>query len=143
MRPRLLQDIVATVPGKRVLVIGDGMLDECIWGEARRISPQAPIPVVETRRRTYMPGGAGNTAANVASLGGQARLGGVVGSDHHATTLSEARQQNGIETMGLVVDEGRPTTTKTRIVAHNQQVVRLDCEECASLPPRLEDALLH
>jgi rfaE bifunctional protein kinase chain/domain len=143
MRHRPLQDIVAAFPGKRILVIGDVMLDEFIWGEVRRISPEAPVPVVEARRRTYMPGGAGNAAANVVSLGGQALLGGVVGLDHHATKLSEALQQNGIETMGLVVDESRPTTTKTRIVAHNQQVVRVDCEERVPLPARLEGALLQ
>src|SRR5262245_49503368 len=70
MRDRNLQDIVTALPGKRVLVIGDVMLDEYIWGEVRRISPEAPVPVVEARRRTYMPGGAGNTAANVVSLSG-------------------------------------------------------------------------
>src|SRR5262245_23120098 len=78
------QEIVAAFPGKRVLVIGDVMLDEYIWGEVRRISPEAPVPVVEARRSTYAPGGAGNTAANVVSLGGQAMLGGVVGRDYQA-----------------------------------------------------------
>jgi D-glycero-beta-D-manno-heptose-7-phosphate kinase len=143
MRHRLLEEVVAAFPGKRVLVIGDVMLDEYVWGEVRRISPEAPVPVVEARRRTYMPGGAGNTAANVVGLGGQAVLGGVVGRDHQAAKLSEALQQNGIETAGLIVDEGRPTTIKTRIVAHNQQVVRVDCEERTPLPARLEDTLLQ
>jgi D-glycero-beta-D-manno-heptose-7-phosphate kinase len=143
MRHRLPQEIVAAFPGKRVLVIGDVMLDEYIWGEVRRISPEAPVPVVEARRRTYMPGGAGNTAANVVSLGGQAMLGGVVGRDYQAVKLSEALQQNGIEAAGLVVDEARPTTTKTRIVAHSQQVVRVDCEERTPLPAHLEDTVLQ
>src|SRR5512134_3931616 len=105
MRYRRLQDIVTAFPDKRVLVIGDVMLDEYIWGEVRRISPEAPVPVVEARRRTYMPGGAGNTAANVVSLSGQALLGGVVGRDHQATRLSEALQQSGIESRGIIVDE--------------------------------------
>jgi D-beta-D-heptose 7-phosphate kinase/D-beta-D-heptose 1-phosphate adenosyltransferase len=143
MSYRGLQDIVTALPGKRVLVIGDVMLDEYIWGEVRRISPEAPVPVVEARRRTYIPGGAANTAANVVSLSGQAMLGGVVGRDHQASRLSEALQVGGIESLGLIVDEDRPTTTKTRIVAHSQQVVRVDSEACTPLAAELEDTLLQ
>lgn len=82
MNENSLRDSLAAFPGKCVLIIGDVMLDEYIWGNVRRISPEAPVPVVEAQRRTYVPGGAGNTAANVISLGGTALLGGVVGRDN-------------------------------------------------------------
>ena len=135
--------LAAAFRGQRVLVLGDIMLDEYIWGEVRRISPEAPVPVVEMSRRTYVPGGESNTAANVAALGGQPYLLGVVGEDYHANCLREALTRSGIDHLGLCVDETRLTTTKTRIVAHSQQVVRLDCEQRTSLSARLEDELLR
>jgi D-beta-D-heptose 7-phosphate kinase/D-beta-D-heptose 1-phosphate adenosyltransferase len=131
-----MHDLLAALPGHSILIIGDVMLDEYIWGEVRRISPEAPVPVVEIRRRTYAPGGAANTAANVTSLGGRALLGGVVGQDYQAAQLRAVLQEHKIDATGLVVDDGRPTTTKTRIVAHNQQVVRVDSEQ--RLPLRRE-----
>jgi D-beta-D-heptose 7-phosphate kinase/D-beta-D-heptose 1-phosphate adenosyltransferase len=123
-----LTRLFAAFPHQCVLVIGDVMLDEYIWGEVRRISPEAPVPVVEMQRRTYVPGGAANTAANVVSLGGAARLGGVVGRDSAAEQLAAALRQGGVAADGLISCEGRQTTTKTRIIAHNQQVVRVDFE---------------
>lgn len=143
MTERVLQDILVTLSGKRVLVIGDVMLDEYIWGEVQRISPEAPVPVVEIRRRTFVPGGTANAAANVVSLGGRAWLGGVVGRDHQAATLCETLKQCGIDADGLVSDDTRPTTTKTRIVAHGQQVVRVDTEVRAPLRSELEEAILR
>jgi rfaE bifunctional protein kinase chain/domain len=119
------------------------MLDEYIWGEVRRISPEAPVPVVEVHRRIYVPGGAANAAANVVSLGGGALLGGVVGPDHAAAKLAETLIQYGMDCEGLIVDHERPTTTKTRIVAKNQQVVRVDSEQRTALPIHLEDVLLR
>src|SRR5262245_23530139 len=115
--------------GKRVLVLGDVMLDEYIWGDVARISPEAPVPVVEMRRRTDAPGGAANAAANVVSLGGRALLGGVIGADHAAERLQEALARHGVRCDGLITDPDRPTTCKTRVVAHSQQVVRVDCEQ--------------
>ncbi len=143
MREKALRDIVTAFPGKRVLIVGDVMLDEYIWGEVRRISPEAPVPVVEIRRRVYLPGGAANTAANVVGLGGRAMLGGVVGRDHQAEELRNALTQIGVEFDGLVVDDQRSTTTKTRIVAHNQHVVRVDSEQRVPLRADLEDMLLQ
>lgn len=142
MSERLLA-LVERFVGQTVLILGDVMLDEYIWGEVRRISPEAPVPVVELRRRTYVPGGAANTAANVVSLGGRARLGGVVGQDHQAKALDEALRQHGVDAEGLLVDDERPTTTKTRIVAHSQQVVRVDSEQSVPLRIELEDTLLR
>lgn len=142
MGDKALLDILNAFPGKCVLIVGDVMLDEYIWGEVQRISPEAPVPVVEVRRRTYAPGGAANTAANVASLGGRALLGGVVGRDDQAERLRQALRQAGVDADGLFVDADRPTTTKTRIVAHSQQVVRVDTEQRMPLPVELEDTLL-
>jgi rfaE bifunctional protein kinase chain/domain len=136
-------DLLAAFASKRVLIVGDVMLDEYIWGEVERISPEAPVPVVEIRRQTCVPGGAANTAANVVSLGGQALLGGVVGRDQQADKLEQALRQRGVVAEGIVVDDGRPTTTKTRIVAHNQQVLRVDAERRAPLRIELENALLR
>lgn len=138
-----LMELLNRLPGKVVLIIGDIMLDEFVWGDARRISPEAPVLVVDMRRRTHVPGGAGNTATNVASLGGEAMLAGVVGSDHNANYLRQALIHERVSPAGLLVDESRATTTKSRVIAHNQQVVRVDCEERRPLAQALEDQLLH
>ena len=128
--------------GTRVLVVGDAMLDEYVWGEVRRVSPEAPVTVVEMRRRTWVPGGAANAAANVVSLGGRAWLAAVVGRDPQAGWLTAVLGQHGVDVSGLVVDGRRPTTLKTRIVAHSQQVVRVDTETRAPLPAAVERRLL-
>lgn len=138
-----LTDLVTALSGRCILIVGDVMLDEYVWGEVRRISPEAPVPVVDARRRTYAAGGAANTAANVASLGGRALLGGVVGRDQQAEQLRQALRQHEVDAEGLIVDLDRPTTAKTRIVAQNQQVVRVDTEARIPLAVELEDALLE
>jgi D-beta-D-heptose 7-phosphate kinase/D-beta-D-heptose 1-phosphate adenosyltransferase len=142
MKDHAVCSLLSSFAGKRVLVLGDVMLDEYVWGEARRISPEAPVLVVESQRRTYVAGGAGNAAANVVALGGQALLCGVAGNDHQAEQLRDALVQGGVGVEGLFTEPGRTTTTKTRIIAHQQQVVRLDCEHRAPLPVLLEDRLL-
>ena len=134
---------LARLSGRSVLVVGDVMLDEYVWGNVRRISQEAPVPVVEMCRRTRAPGGAANAAANVIALGGKAVLGGVVGRDRQAEQLCESLVERGVETGGLVADDGRPTTTKTRIVAHGQQIVRVDHERPTPLSARVEDVLLQ
>src|SRR5206468_2479120 len=118
-----LPDLLAAFPGRRVLVLGDVMLDEYIWGEVRRISPEAPVPVVEVERRSFVPGGAANTAANVAALGGRPVLVSVVGQDYAAAMLQEVLARNGTGADGLCADPARATITKSRIVAHSQQVM--------------------
>jgi D-beta-D-heptose 7-phosphate kinase/D-beta-D-heptose 1-phosphate adenosyltransferase len=142
MNERALADLAADFAGRRVLVIGDLMLDEYVWGEVRRISPEAPVPVVEVKRRTFAPGGASNTAANVVALGGSPLVFGVVGADGAGDRLRAALEQSGIGVDGVCVDAGRATTSKTRIVAHSQQMVRMDCEERAPLSAGLEEELL-
>jgi D-glycero-beta-D-manno-heptose-7-phosphate kinase len=119
---------LSTLPGATVLVLGDVMLDEYVWGEVQRISPEAPVPVVEVRTRTHVPGGAANAAAGVVALRGRALLGGVVGDDPAAAALRETLTTADVQTDGIATDPQRPTTTKTRVIAHAQQVVRTDSE---------------
>jgi rfaE bifunctional protein kinase chain/domain len=113
--------------GHRVLVLGDLMLDEYLRGEVHRISPEAPVPVLEVRERERRLGGAANTAANIQHLGGVASLVGVVGDDSGAAALRDKLKHAGV-TAHTCVDPDRPTTRKTRLVAHVQQIVRIDDE---------------
>ncbi len=134
--------LIESVSGKSVLVVGDVMLDEYVWTQARRISAEAPVPVLEVQSRSYHPGGAANVAANIAALGGRPSLVGVLGGDDAGKRLTAVLRERGIATDGLVTDPARPTTTKTRLVAHNQQVARLDTEARMPLPLPLEQRLL-
>jgi len=118
----------------RILVVGDIMLDQFVWGEVSRISPEAPVPVVEVERETMLLGGAANVANNLRALGASCGLAGLIGSDSHGRTVLDLAGRQGIDTRCLVQDE-RPTTLKTRIVARGQQVVRVDRESRAFLPP--------
>ena len=128
-----LHAIVARFAGRRMLVFGDLMLDRYLWGRVDRISPEAPVPVVEIERETMALGGAGNVAANLRALGAEPLLLGVVGEDDDGRRLREALAARGLDLGGVVSDAGRPTTVKTRIVAHSQQVVRADRESRADL----------
>ncbi len=121
---------------RRVLVVGDLMLDEFLWGRVSRISPEAPVPVVEVTRQSFHLGGAGNVAANVRALGGRAALVGLVGDDAAGERVRQALREAGIEARLAVSEAGRPTTVKTRIVAHSQQVVRADREDASELTGR-------
>jgi len=127
--------------GENVFVVGDVMLDEFIWGRVARISPEAPVPVVEVLGQSFHLGGAGNVAANVRALGGRASLAGVVGRDDAGVRVEAALAERGVYSRLVVSDTGRPTTVKTRIVAHNQQIVRADREEASDVPKDAERAL--
>jgi rfaE bifunctional protein kinase chain/domain len=113
----------------RVLVVGDIMADHFIWGRVSRISPEAPVPVVEVTKDRFMLGGCANVLNNIFAMGGRVHLAGVVGSDETGRRLLSEFRSRGLDTGGIVVEAGRPTTLKTRIVAHGQQVVRFDREE--------------
>lgn len=139
----MLKEIIRAFRGRRVLIVGDVMLDEYIWGAVRRISPEAPVPIVEAERRTYAPGGAANVACNIASLGGQAFLCGVTGDDSSGAQLRRELRLRSVDVGGLIQDSKRPTTSKTRVVAHNQQVVRVDSESRDCLGPEIEKELLQ
>jgi D-beta-D-heptose 7-phosphate kinase/D-beta-D-heptose 1-phosphate adenosyltransferase len=122
------RQLLQRMAGRRVLVLGDVMLDEFIWGRVARISPEAPVPVVEVTRESFHLGGAANVAAGVRALGGRAVLAGVVGADDAGRHVDVALAAAGIETALAVAGDGRPTTRKTRIIAQHQQVVRADRE---------------
>jgi len=140
--PARARALLGAMRGRRVLVVGDVMLDEFVWGRVARISPEAPVPVVEVTRQSFHLGGAGNVAANVRALGGQALLAGVVGDDPAAERVRSALETAGAVPLLVVAPGGRPTTVKTRIIAHNQQVVRADREESGEIPPGLEEELV-
>lgn len=131
----------SSLRGSRVLTVGDLMLDEYIWGDVRRISPEAPVPVVEVERRTRLPGGAGNTAAGVAALEAISVLCGVVGDDPAGDQLLVTLQECGVDCRAVVAEPGRATTIKTRVIAHNQQIVRTDFEEKRQISESVEEEL--
>lgn len=112
-----------------ILVIGDFILDQFIWGNVSRISPEAPVPVVDVQRESFMPGGSLNVANNIRSLKGTSYPCGVVGRDLYGRMLLKTMRQQGIETGGIVYDADRPTTLKTRVIANSQQMVRFDREK--------------
>lgn len=113
---------------KRVAILGDLMLDEFKWGDAQRISPEAPIPVVNILKTVCHPGGAANVGENVLALGANPIIFGVIGGDETGRTLLARLRDEGADVVGVVEEENRPTTRKTRIIAHNQQMVRVDRE---------------
>ena len=136
-----LADHVRAFPGSRVAVVGDLMLDRYIWGQAKRISEEAPVPVVRVRRESEVPGGAANVVRNILSLGGRASVFGVVGSDAHGDSLLGLLRDGGADTTGVVATTDRPTTIKTRVVAGNQQVCRIDLEKTSPIPASSRDVL--
>ena len=117
----------------RVMVVGDVMLDEFVWGKVHRISPEAPVPVVWVQSESFMPGGAANVANNIRALGGHAALAGIIGEDRWGALLRDELTSRRIET-GNVLTAKRPTTVKTRVIAHHQQVVRVDREQQEPFP---------
>jgi D-glycero-beta-D-manno-heptose-7-phosphate kinase len=127
-RVRELLDAIRKI---RILVLGDLMLDQFVWGSVRRISPEAPVPVVEFERESFMPGGAANVARNLTALQVPTELFGLVGRDDAARNLKELLTEQQVECEGVVTDPARPTSIKTRIIAHQQQMVRVDRESLA------------
>jgi D-glycero-beta-D-manno-heptose-7-phosphate kinase len=117
--------------GARVLVVGDIILDRYLWGDVSRISPEAPVPVVDVSRESTMCGGAANVVRNITSLGAASLLCGVVGDDGPGREIISNLSAMPVDTSGVFVEPGRPTSVKTRVVAHGQQVVRFDCERRA------------
>ena len=118
------------------------MLDRYYWGSVTRISPEAPVPVVEVESESTRLGGAANVANNIASLGGIPIMVGVIGNDAAGTTLKSIIQENGFPTEGLILDSGRPTTVKTRVIAHHQHVVRIDQERKEDIKPGIQEKIL-
>jgi len=128
-----LKEIINRFNKARVLVIGDLILDEYVWGSVERISPEAPVPVVWAGRRTHVPGGAANVANNIRSFEAKVCLAGVIGSDTNARLLVAELRKQKINTRGIFIEPERCTTVKTRIIAGHQQVVRVDWEHTAAI----------
>src|SRR4030043_1519446 len=127
---------------QKVLVVGDLMLDEYIQGEVNRISPEAPIPILDVREISYVPGGAANTANNLKALGSQVLLIGVIGPEDKGAILEKILAQKGIDVSGLIVDPERKTTVKSRVVAKNQQMIRIDSENRDPISPETEKKII-
>lgn len=128
--------------GRCLIVLGDLMLDEFIWGEVRRISPEAPVPVVEVRRETLQLGGAGNVVTNLLALGAEAIPIGILGEDEAGRRMRALFADEGASVDGLLTVPDRPTTRKTRIVAHSQQMVRADREDRSLISEAIERQIL-
>jgi rfaE bifunctional protein kinase chain/domain len=137
-----LKELYSAIAGKHIAVVGDLMLDRYLWGTVTRISPEAPVPIVEVDYETSRLGGAANVANNIKSLGGIPILIGVAGNDPAAGILKSIMEENGFPTEGVITDERRPTTMKTRVIAHNQHVVRIDQEVKHDLSPFLQQQVL-
>ena len=137
-----LDRVIPNAAASRILVIGDVMLDEFVFGSVQRISPEAPVPIVEITGRRFAPGGAANVASNVAALGATALLAGVTGDDEAADGFHRVLDAPTLDTTAVLRDPGRPTSCKSRIVAAGQQIVRIDHESRASLSEPVEQSLI-
>ena len=146
-----LQTVLDQLEGRHVLIIGDVILDEYIWGDVNRISPEAPVPVLEIASETTRTGGAANVAQNIVNLGGRVDLIGVVGDDDNGKTLIQMLERIGVDASGICIDADRPTSTKTRVIARtsdtststHQQLVRLDRESQAPVKTAIHERLLE
>lgn len=143
LTPGRVSKLLTAARRSRILVVGDVMLDQFIWGNVSRISPEAPVPVVDFQRESFMPGGAANVARNLSALGAAPELIAVVGKDDSADRLRELLREQHVNCAGLVEHPGRPTSIKTRIVAHQQQVVRVDRESRGHLDSAATGRLLE
>jgi len=132
--PEKLEKILSRFTRVKIMVIGDIMFDRFIWGNVSRISPEAPVPVVVVNNEDFLLGGAANVVNNIHSLGGKVSLCGLVGEDEMGQKILHKLNEIGIETDGIFMEQGRQTTVKTRIIAHQQQIVRIDRETTS--PPK-------
>ena len=140
--PRLKR-MIPRLRGKRIGVLGDLMLDRYLWGTASRLSPEAPVPVVDLVEQSECLGGAGNVAANISTLGGEVEAFGVIGNDEAGRALQKCLSAANIAAKGIIADSKRVTTVKTRIIARHQQVVRVDHERRESLRAETQGKLLR
>ncbi len=143
MDRRKLARFAKTLRGRRIAVAGDFMLDRYVWGSATRLSPEAPVPVVDFANESQVLGGAGNVATNLAALGATVFPFGVVGEDADGRAILASLAAAGMAAKGVVADASRITTVKTRIVARQQQIVRVDRERREPLGPKVEDRLVR
>ena len=141
MKQRLFK-ILEQFRNKKILVVGDIMLDKYIWGDVSRISPEAPVQVVHVQRETYAPGGASNVASNISALNGKAFMVGIVGNDESKNILLNELKKIGVDTGGILTDSDKPTTQKVRIVGKGQQLLRVDYEKKEHVHKDIEESLI-
>lgn len=137
-----LDALLEQFAGKRIAVVGDLMVDRYYWGTVGRVSPEAPVPVVDVVSESVRLGGAANVANNIQALGAEPILVGLIGNDHPGHVFMEMVKDQGLSTDGIVIDGSRPTTTKTRVIAHAQHVVRIDNESRVDCPEHLEPQII-
>jgi D-beta-D-heptose 7-phosphate kinase/D-beta-D-heptose 1-phosphate adenosyltransferase len=137
-----LEELLGVMGKQRILVVGDLMLDEFLWGKVSRISPEAPVPVVEVTQDTMYPGGAANVARNLCALGLKPTVAGVIGRDEAGEKLTSLLKKDGARIEGVLKLNDRPTTRKTRVVARQQQIVRVDMETKAAIPAAFLQGLI-
>jgi D-beta-D-heptose 7-phosphate kinase/D-beta-D-heptose 1-phosphate adenosyltransferase len=137
-----LDELFDRIRRLRISVIGDLMLDRYVWGTVERISPEAPVPIVSLTGESSNLGGAANVAANVSSIGAEAALIGVVGDDPEGELLCELVRTSGFDDRGIFVESNRPTSVKTRVIAHNQHVVRIDREKTIAIEPSTQKSII-
>lgn len=142
MTRQAYRNVVRSFAGRRIVVVGDVMLDEYLFGRASRVSPEAPVMVVDVESEGSVPGGAANVACNLLALGASVAIVGVVGDDEAGRSLASMLAERGADVTGLVVDGDRPTTRKTRILAQSQQVLRVDREQTGVLGGGVSASLL-
>jgi rfaE bifunctional protein kinase chain/domain len=138
-----LRTILAQADGAEIAVLGDVMLDRYFWGAVSRISPEAPVPVVDVENETFHLGGAANVAANIRGLQARPVLFGVVGNDTSGRMLQRIAEEEGLDASGLVTTSQRPTTVKTRVIGNNQQLLRLDRETRTEVDQRVVQAVVE
>jgi D-beta-D-heptose 7-phosphate kinase/D-beta-D-heptose 1-phosphate adenosyltransferase len=138
-----LTEMLDEFPNKKILIIGDVMLDKYSHCNVRRISPEAPIQIAEVQKETYIPGGAGNSANNIASLSAEAYIIGVIGKDYFGKILKKELKKKKINIDGLVEEKNRPTTLKQRVIAHKQQLLRMDYETREEITKRTEKIIIN
>jgi D-beta-D-heptose 7-phosphate kinase/D-beta-D-heptose 1-phosphate adenosyltransferase len=144
IKKKRAEQILTTARDRRIVVLGDVMLDEFIWGDVSRISPEAPVPVVDVKRESTHLGGAANVLANLLSLGADGCVVGIIGNDYAADRirLSLKEKSSGQRDEFLIAADGRPTTIKTRIIAHHQMVVRADRENRTPVNGEIEQRII-
>jgi rfaE bifunctional protein kinase chain/domain len=136
-----IQNIIQSFAGKRVLIVGDVMLDSYWWGKVERISPEAPVPIVQIQKREFRLGGAANVALNLKRLGAEPILCSLVGEDMEAEVLLQKLTNEGLPTKGILYDKERPTTVKTRVIGNKNQLLRIDSEDDKQLSIEMEGRL--
>ncbi|MCP4649529.1 MAG: D-glycero-beta-D-manno-heptose-7-phosphate kinase [PVC group bacterium] len=138
-----VKELLIDLKKTKVLIVGDLILDQFIWGDVSRISPEAPVPVVLVERESFMPGGAANVAYNVSAMGGRPGVSGVIGKDEWGKVLKSELSAKKVDTKGVVIDPARHTSLKTRIVARHQQVVRVDREELEGVNKKISSKIIQ